>query len=74
MHALIIEDEFLIAMAIEGALRDCGFDTFDIAHSMQTAIDAASRRCPDLITTDVQLIQGAVLRPCREFAAAPQFR
>ena len=58
MHALIIEDEFLIATAIEDALRDCGFATFDIAHSMQTAIDAAVRKCPDLITTDVQLSPG----------------
>jgi DNA-binding response OmpR family regulator len=58
MHALIIEDEFLIATAIEDALRDCGFATFDIAHSMQTAVDAAAQRCPDLITTDVQLSPG----------------
>ena len=33
MHALIIEDEALIAMAIEDALRGCGFTSFDIAVS-----------------------------------------
>ena len=58
MHALIIEDESLIAMAIEHVLRTCGFTSFDIASSPQAAIDAALRRCPDLITSDVQLKPG----------------
>jgi len=58
MHALIIEDESLIAMAIEDALRGCGFTSFDVAGSAQEAIAAAARRCPDLITADVQLAPG----------------
>ena len=58
MHALIIEDESMIAMAIEDILRELGFTTFDIAPSAQMAIDAAARRCPDLITSDVQLEPG----------------
>lgn len=33
MHALIIEDESLVAMAIEDALRACGFTSFDNAVS-----------------------------------------
>ena len=58
MHALIIEDESLIAMAIEDALRGCGFTTFDVAVSAEEAITAAARRCPDLITADVELRPG----------------
>ncbi len=58
MHALIIEDESLIAMAIEDALRALGFTSFDLAPCPQTAIDAAAQRCPDLITSDVQLKPG----------------
>lgn len=58
MHALIIEDESLIAMAIEDALRDCGFTSFDFAVSDEEAIAAAARKCPDLITADVQLRPG----------------
>ena len=50
MHALIIEDECLIAMAIEDALRDCGFTSFDVAVSADEAVAAAARKCPDLIT------------------------
>ena len=58
MHALIIEDESMIVMAIEDALRACGFTSFDIAASEAEAIAAAERRCPDLITADVQLRPG----------------
>ena len=58
MHALIIEDESLIAMAIEDALRGCGFNSFDIAVSAEEAVDLATRKCPDLITADVELRPG----------------
>ena len=58
MHALIIEDESLIAMAIEDALRGCGFTSFDIAASAEEAVAAAARKCPDLITADVELRPG----------------
>lgn len=58
MHALIIEDESMIAIAIEDALRTCGFTSFDIAVSADEAVTAAALRCPDLITADVQLRPG----------------
>jgi len=58
MHALIIEDESLIAMSIEDALRGCGFTSFDIAVSADEAVTAAALRCPDLITADVELRPG----------------
>lgn len=58
MHALIIEDESLIAMAIEDALRVCGFTSFDVAVSAEEAVAAAAGRCPDLITADVELRPG----------------
>jgi CheY-like chemotaxis protein len=58
VHALIIEDESLIALAIEEALRDCGFTSFDLAVSTKGAVAAATRRCPDLITADIELRPG----------------
>ena len=58
MHALIIEDESLIAMAIEEVLRGCGFTSFDVAISVDEAVAAAKRHCPDLITADVKLRPG----------------
>ncbi|MEO6579743.1 MAG: response regulator [Sphingomicrobium sp.] len=59
MHALIIEDEPLIAIAIEDALRDYGFTSFDRAENVEEAVAAAVRTCPDLITADVQLHPGS---------------
>ena len=68
MHALIIEDEFLTAQLIEDRLRDLGFTSFAIAMSEEEAVSAARERCPDLITSDVQLTPGcgidAVQRIC----------
>ena len=58
MHALVIEDEPLIALAIEDVLKACGFKSFDFAVSAQAAIDAATRQCPDLITSDLKLAPG----------------
>lgn len=58
MHALIIEDESLIAMSIEDILRDCGFTSFDLAVTAEAAVAAAARTCPDLITADVELRPG----------------
>ena len=58
MHALIIEDEALIAIAIEDVLRETGFTSFDFATSVDAAVAAAARSCPDLITADVRLAPG----------------
>lgn len=59
MHALIIEDEPLIAMSIEDILRTWGFTSFDLAASVDEAVAAAKGRCPDLITADVDLKPGS---------------
>ncbi len=59
MHALIIEDDDLIAMTIEAVLRDCGFTSFTVAVSLDEAVAAATGRCPDLITADVELKPGS---------------
>ena len=60
----------MIAVAIEYVLRDCGFDSFDVASSNLAAIAAVRRRCPDLITADVKLTAGngidAIRTICRE--------
>ena len=71
MHALIIEDEIMIAAAIEFVLRDCGFDSFDIAPSSDAAIASAHRRCPDLITADVKLAPGNGIDAIREICRGP---
>jgi CheY-like chemotaxis protein len=70
MHALIIEDQYLTAQLIEDRLRDLGFTSFAFAMDEEEAVAAASERCPDLITSDVELSSGcgidAVQRICDE--------
>jgi DNA-binding response OmpR family regulator len=58
MHALIIEDEVLVGMAIADVLRDNGCTSFDFAASFEAAVAVALIRCPDLITADVRLGPG----------------
>ena len=58
MHALIIEDEALVAMQIEDHLRAIGYGSVDFAVTELEAVAAARRHCPDLITSDVRLAAG----------------
>jgi len=68
MHALIIEDQILIATLIEDGLRELGYSSFDLAAREDLAVAAAEARCPDLITADDHLTDGtgvnAVLTIC----------
>ena len=71
-HALIIEDELLLAFSVQEALGQLGYSTFAIATSMAQAIEAAERQCPDLIVADHRITDGtgteAVQSICSEKA------
>lgn len=58
MHALIIEPQAFTACAIEFALRDIGYTSFDFAADTDTAVACAEERRPDLITSAVDLAPG----------------
>lgn len=72
MHALIIEDETIIAMSIEEILLTCGFTSFDFATTVQDAISAAECSCPDLITADVDLKPGSGIDAVNEICSGPR--
>lgn len=57
-HVLIIEDEPLIAMLLHDILEDEGVNSFAFAHTQEDAVASALSHRPDLITSDVKLIQG----------------
>ncbi len=57
-HALIIEDEMLIALEVESLLHDFGFTTCDIADSPEDAVRCALAHRPDLVTADVRILNG----------------
>lgn len=69
-HALIIEDDAIIALEIEHRLRDLGYDSFDVAVSPAEALDCATGRRPDLITADVRIVGGTGIDAIHAIVAA----
>jgi two-component system, response regulator PdtaR len=69
MHALIIEDQFLVAAFIEDVLRGIGYTSFDIVDREDDAIRAAEERCPDLITADHRITSGSGVQAVRVICA-----
>jgi len=57
-HALVIEDDMIIALEVEHLLRDLGYRSVDIASTPAQALQQAAARKPDLITADVRIIGG----------------
>jgi len=57
-HVLIIEDEPLLAMDLEGLLTREGATSFSFAATQNEAVSAALARKPDFITSDVGLTEG----------------
>ena len=72
MHALIIEDEYLIGQSLRDMLENLGFTSFSFARSEDAAITAANGEKIDLITADVRLLPGdgvsAVEKICESHA------
>src|SRR3954469_2458053 len=56
MHAFIIEDDYLIAHALEDMLEELGFSSFSFARSEDAAVAGANEQRIDLITADVRLL------------------
>lgn len=69
-HALIIEDEMIIALEIETLLAELGFETFDFADSPAQAFAAATSHRPDLITADVRIVGGTGIEAATAIVAA----
>lgn len=57
-HVLIIEDEPLVAMAIQDILALEGATSFEIVGTERAAVAAATANEPRMITSDVKLLQG----------------
>ncbi len=70
MHALIIEQDLWIILMIEEILRELGYTSFATASSTETAISAATLRCPDLITSGLRLDAGTGIEAVRQICSA----
>lgn len=58
MSALILEDEFIIAMDLRDMLLDWGFREVRVAHSGEEAMSALANGGVDLVVADFQLPDG----------------
>lgn len=56
---LIIEDEAIIAMDLEGIVRSMGHNVTGVARTSDGAISLGARKLPDLILADIQLADGS---------------
>jgi len=54
-HALIVDDEFLIAFDLESSMRELGFDVCTVASNERDAIELAKSSRPDVVVMDVYL-------------------
>jgi CheY-like chemotaxis protein len=69
-HALIIEDEILIAYEIQDVLERLGFDSFDLAASPTEAVACAMTHRPCLITADMRIVGGTGLEAVQAIVQA----
>lgn len=65
MRAFIIEDDYLIAQALQDMLERLGFTQFSFARSEDAAVLGAGGQSIDLITADVRLLPGDGLNAVR---------
>ena len=70
MHALIIEDEILIALELEMLLGELGFSSCEIADSPAHAVASAIAHHPDLVTADFRIVGGTGIEAVAAIEAA----
>lgn len=58
-HVLIIEDEAIAAIDIQGVLRRVGATSFAFAETEQSAVEQATAKKPAVIISDVMLASGS---------------
>lgn len=69
MHALIIEDDYLIAQSMRDRLEALGFAEFSFARSEDAAVFGAHPNDIDLIIADVRLLPGDGVRAVNAICA-----
>lgn len=73
MHALIIDDQPLIAEMIGVELTQLGYTSFDVVDREEDAVAAAQGRCPDLITADDRLVSGTGIAAVERIAPISRY-
>lgn len=63
---LIVEDEGLVALNIEGVLKEAGFEVVGIVDTEDEAVAAAQELRPDVILLDITLREGDGISAARQ--------
>jgi DNA-binding response OmpR family regulator len=66
---LVVEDEALVAMLVEDALLDAGFDVLGPAGTVEEALALLERETPDAVVLDLNLA-GVTSTPVADWLAA----
>jgi CheY-like chemotaxis protein len=70
LHALILEDEMIVALEIQALLGDLGYASCDFADDAAAAVRSACTRRPDLVTVDLRIVGGSGLEAIGHMIAA----
>ena len=74
-RALIVDDEYMVALDLVAAMTSLGFETCEIVASVRAAQSAAMENPPDLVIMDINLAGGRegieAARWLREVCGAP---
>lgn len=58
LRILVVEDELIVAMDLEEALKSLGHEVVAVAGSSREAVDAAGQHEPDVVLMDINLGPG----------------
>jgi DNA-binding NarL/FixJ family response regulator len=71
---LIVEDEGLVALSIEAALTEAGFEVVGIVDTEDEAVAAAQQLRPDVILLDITLREGDGISAARRIQQATNIK
>lgn len=67
-HALIIDNNFVVSRAIQSYLEPLGFGSFDHVWTESQALEAATRRKPDIIIIGDDIDTGSAIDAARRIS------
>lgn len=71
MRILIVEDEYVTALALRMELREAGYEIVGVAAGEREAVDCFRRQRPDFAIVDIHLSQGNGVSAAEKLGSIP---
>lgn len=71
MQILIVEDEYVTALALRMELREAGYEIVGVAAGEREAVDCFRRQRPDFAIVDIHLSQGNGVSAAEKLESIP---